>query len=423
MAQYKWFKTKHKGLRYREHPTRKHGIRKDRFYQYRLMMDGKSVQESFGWESEWMKADPESRKKRSFEAHCVQMTENLRDARRMGEGPASLKERRQRAEDKRQKKARQALTFNDLWEKDYLPQAKADRGENALIREESIYNLWIKPVIGKKPMPEIAPVHMEKIKSTMRTEKKAARSIQYALAIVRQAFNHAKRRDLFKGDNPVKKVRIPSEDNRRTRFLSREEADALLKQIKSVSPDVHDQALVSLQTGMRAGEIFSLTWGAVDLDDGYFTLKNTKNGKTRVAYMTPQVKEVIRQRQPENAQPDALVFPGRGGVKIVQVSETFNRAVDKLKLNEGVTDKRDKVVFHTLRHTFASWLVMNGTDLYVVKELLGHSDFKMTSRYAHLGENTLQAAVNGLGASLIPQVEEQEAEESGAEIIELARAE
>jgi len=418
MAKYKWFKTKHKGLRYREHPTRKNGVKKDRFYQYRIMVDGKSVQESFGWESEWLKADPESRKKRSFEAHCVQMTENLRDARRMGEGPASLKERRQRAEAKRQEKARQALTFNDVWEKDYLPQAQADRGESALMREESIYKLWIKPVIGKKPMPVIAPVHLEKIKSTMRTKKKAVRSIQYSLAIIRQVFSHAKRRDLFAGDNPVKKVKIPSEDNRRTRFLSRDEADALLKQIKSLSPDVHDQALLSLHTGMRASEIFSLTWGAVDLDGGYFTLKNTKNGRTRAAYMTPQVKEVMQQRRPENAQPDLLVFPGRGGVKIVQISKTFNRAVDKLKLNEGVTDKRDKVVFHTLRHTFASWLVMNGTDLYVVKELLGHSDFKMTSRYAHLGENALQAAVNGLGASFEPQEEK-----ASAEVIEMAAAE
>jgi len=430
MAQYKWFKTNHKGLRYREHPIRNSGLKdinnkpiKDRFYQYRIMVDGKSVQESFGWWTDWLKANPEGRKNRSFEVYCVQTIENLREARRMGEGEATLKERRQKAEAKRVEKERQALTFNDVWEKNYLPQAKADRGENALMREESIYTLWIKPVIGKKPIIEIAPVHLEKIKSTMKKKGKAARSIQYALAIIRQVFNHAKRRDLFNGDNPVQKVKMPSEDNRRTRFLSRDEADALLKQIKKKSPDVHDQALLSLHTGMRAGEIFSLTWGAVDPEGGFLTLKNTKNGQTRAAYMTPQVKEMMKWRRPANAQPDQLVFPGRGGVKIKQASDTFNRAVDKLNLNKGVTDKRDRVVFHTLRHTFASWLVMNGTDLYVVKELLGHSDFKMTSRYAHLGENTLQAAVNGLGASLVPQEENEETEKAGAEVIEMAAAE
>ena len=418
MAKYKWFKTQHKGLRYREHPTRKNGVKKDRFYQYRIMVDGKSVQESFGWESEWMKADPESRKKRSFEAHCVQMTENLRDARRTGEGPATLKEKRQKAEAKRQLKELQGLTFHEVWEKDYLPQVKADRGEAATYNEESIYTMWIKPAIGNKAMIEIAPVCLEKIKSTMKKKGKAARSIQYALAIIRQVFNHAKRRDLFTGDNPVKKVKIPSEDNRRTRFLSRDEADALLKQIKFVSPDVHDQALLSLHTGMRAGEIFSLTWGAVDLDNGILTLRNTKNKKNRAAYMTPQVKDMLKWRWPANPEPDQLVFPGRNGVKITQVSDTFNRAVDKLGLNDGITDPRDKVVFHTMRHTFASWLVMNGTDLYVVKELLGHSDFKMTQRYAHLAPDALQAAIKNLGNFLVPQDDE-----TGDEMVSMATAE
>lgn len=403
MAKYVWYKTKYKGLRYREHSTRNSGFKdvrgrniKDRFYQYRVMVDGKTVQESLGWWSKWVQANPESRRKRDFEIHCAQVMERLKEARRTGKGPTTLKEVRKQAEANRQQKERRALTFNDVWEKHYLPQAKADRGEKSLTREESVYTLWIKPVIDGKAMVEIAPFHLEKIKSNMRKDGKAARTSQYALAIVRQVFNYAKRQDLFIGDNPVKKVKLPSEDNRRTRFLSKDEADALIKQIKKISPNTHDQALLSLHTGMRAGEIFSLTWGAVDLANGVLTLKNTKNGKTRTAYLTKQAKQMLQKRRPENPGPDQLVFPGRDGVKIVQVSHSFGRAVDKLKLNEGITDPRDKVVFHTLRHTFASWLVMSGTDLYVVKELLGHSDFAMTSRYSHLGENALQAAVKRL---------------------------
>jgi len=81
-------------------------------------------------------------------------------------------------------------------------------------------------------------------------------------------------------------------------------------------------------------------------------------------------------------------------------SFTFARAVDTLKMNEGIKDRRLQVTFHTLRHTYASWHVENGTDLYTVKELLGHSDFKMTARYSHLGENTLQAAVKRLDSTL-----------------------
>ena len=54
------------------------------------------------------------------------------------------------------------------------------------------------------------------------------------------------------------------------------------------------------------------------------------------------------------------------------------------KLNEGITDPRDKVVFHTLRHTFASWLVQAGVPLYTVQRLMGHKSIVMTQRYAHL---------------------------------------
>jgi site-specific recombinase XerD len=57
--------------------------------------------------------------------------------------------------------------------------------------------------------------------------------------------------------------------------------------------------------------------------------------------------------------------------------------------NEGVEDTRQRVYFHTLRHTFASWLVQRGVDLYKVKELMGHEDIKMTMRYAHLAPEGL----------------------------------
>jgi site-specific recombinase XerD len=70
------------------------------------------------------------------------------------------------------------------------------------------------------------------------------------------------------------------------------------------------------------------------------------------------------------------------------------------EIDESATDRRQKVVFHTLRHTCASWFVMSGVDLYTVKNIMGHSTIAMTERYAHLAPNYLKKAVSMMKASL-----------------------
>lgn len=407
----KWIKTDIHGLRYRYHPTRKRkqgkdgrGVKweRDIFYQYRRTLDGQRIEEGLGWLFDGMTL-----------SKAIAKVHELNENAKLGKGPATLAEakriaeqERRAAEEKAAEEARARISFSEVWGK-YFPQAQADRGETAIRTEKTLYEKWIKPVIADRALPEIAAIHLEKVKSNMAKAGRAPRSIQYALAVIRQVFNYAKRNDLFTGDNPVGKVKMPKFDNKRTRFLTRDEADRLLKALHEVSTETHDHALMSLRTGMRAGEIWSLQWSDVDIDRGLITIcrgmsnpTGTKNSKSRPAFLTEELKAMLRARRPATPNPTALVFPGRGGVKIKQASDTFDRVVDRLGLNAGITDTRQKVTFHTLRHTFASWLVENGTDLYTVKELLGHSDFKMTARYAHLGENTLQAAVKKLDLSL-----------------------
>jgi integrase len=170
------------------------------------------------------------------------------------------------------------------------------------------------------------------------------------------------------------------------------EAKDLLVELKKRSIDVHDMALFSLHTGARAGEVFNLRWADVDISQGLLIFKDTKSGKNRPAFLTEDVKVMLTSRQCENTDGDALVFPGKGGVKITQISDSFNRAVTAIKLNEGCTDRLMKVTFHTLRHTFASWLAMDGVNPFHLKELMGHSDLKLTERYSHLSNDALREA-------------------------------
>jgi integrase len=188
---------------------------------------------------------------------------------------------------------------------------------------------------------------------------------------------------------------LPDFDNKKKRYLTRMEADALLDELKRHSKDVHDMTLLSLNAGLRAGEIFSLTWGCVDIERGRLTLLDTKNRETRTAFLNDTAKAMLSSRN--RGKHDELVFPNSRGGKILQISDTFNNAVLKIGLNDNVTDRRLKVTFHTCRHSAASWMVDNGTPLYFVKEILGHKHISTTERYSHNAESSLEAAVNALG--------------------------
>ena len=94
----------------------------------------------------------------------------------------------------------------------------------------------------------------------------------------------------------------------------------------------------------------------------------------------------------------------------------FAEVVASLGLNNGITDRRQRVYFHTCRHTFASWHVTAGTDLYTVKELLGHSVIAMTERYSHLAPGTLQNATQTLERA-IDSAEQKKNEDDTGQVV------
>lgn len=175
-------------------------------------------------------------------------------------------------------------------------------------------------------------------------------------------------------------VKLPKIDNWRMRFLSPQEGDDLLAEIKTRSIQTHDMAMLSFDSGLRFGEIVSLQWGHVDIDNGVMVLVDTKSGKNRAVFMTERIKEMF-QSMPQGKKTD-LVFTTVDGKPIDKNSQSFFRAVVALHLNDGIKDRRDRPVFHSMRHSFASNLVASGSDLYVVSQLLGHADISMAARYS-----------------------------------------
>lgn len=384
-----WCNTKFKGVRYRKHPDRKHGVKRDRYFSIRYQRDGKRREEGLGWTSEgWTAEDA-----------ALELAD-LKKAFTTGSGPARLNEKRklkkeqqQKEQTKQERQVREGITFKQFWKESYSPIAKRSKDLKSYKPEKTYFRKWIKPVIGKMPFKTIFPMHLEKIKKNMIKADKSPRTIEYTFAIIRQIWNMAKRDGIIHKESPTKEVKLPKIDNGRVRFLTHDEADKLLAGLESKSKQVHDMALLSLNCGLRPSEIFNLTWGDIDLDRGTMILRDSKNG-TRPGFMTDEVKVMLNSIGAGSR--DELIFPDRNGRKTSRISNTFQRTVTDLDFNDGVSDDRQKVVFYTLRHTYASWLVEAGEHLYVVQKLLGHSTLAMTERYSHVRENTMQNAVKNL---------------------------
>lgn len=403
----KWIPSHFPGVRYRKHPTRKNGVQFDRYYSIRYSANGKTKEEALGWATDGWTATMAAEER-------AQLMRNAR----LGEGATSLKEKRERVERKKRKRKRDAITFGKIFAEKYFPVTSPEKHPKAASREESLFRKWVGPVISDLPIKDVAPIHLEKIKKDMRDAELSPRSIQYAMAVARQVFNFAYREGLFLGVNPVKKIRIPRADNRRTRYLTMDEADNLLAALKAACKDTWLMALISLHTGLREHEIFRLTWADINIGDGTIMVQG-KNGRNRYAHMTSAVKDALVNRVAGTS--GDIVFPSPIDGKVrKEISRVFERIVKDQGLNDDVTDRRDRVVFHTLRHTFASWLVENGTDLYTVKELLGHSTLAMTERYAHLSNGKLQQAVQNLEQSIKKHEHDSDIERVDDEEIRLA---
>ena len=183
------------------------------------------------------------------------------------------------------------------------------------------------------------------------------------------------------------RVTLEREPEGRLRYLEEDEAIRLLGACtESKNPHLHAIVTVALNTGMRRGEILGLAWERVDFARGAIRLELTKNGKRREIPMNQAAYDALSAIPGQKAE--GPVFRRRDGAAWGQIRTGFEQACKRARIED--------FVFHDLRHTFASWLVMRGRPLKEIQELLGHRDFKMTLRYAHLAPGRLREAVASL---------------------------
>lgn len=214
-------------------------------------------------------------------------------------------------------------------------------------------------------------------------------TINRELALFKAVLNKAKQWKVLHTALPV--IKLFKVDNGRIRYLSEEEYIKLIE----VSPDIlKSKIIIAVNTGLRIGELVSLKWKDVDMKQEIITVSDTKNNETRYVDINKVVAEVLSKI--EKTSEGEYVFAGgkeNSHISASYISHLFAKTAKKVGI-QGCT-------FHDTRHTFASWLVMQGANLKTVQELMGHKDFKMTLRYAHLSPEYRKSAVEGLGKKCI----------------------
>jgi integrase len=208
--------------------------------------------------------------------------------------------------------------------------------------------------------------------------------------------------------NPAQRAPLPKAPDSRNRWLTPEQWK-LVFQSCYIPPDeggnesgqwLQQAAGLAVSLGTRRGELMAVTVPDIDLDARMILLRRTKNGKARGAHINDlamQVLESMGVRERKQRKDRGKLFRG---ITAEQVSMRFIRACR----DAGVED----FSFHDLRHTFASHLRMKGADLHDLQMLLGHSDPRMTARYAHLSDEHLAMNAQRLNGVLTLDAPESE---------------
>ena len=210
---------------------------------------------------------------------------------------------------------------------------------------------------------------------------------------LKACLSYAVRRKLI-ATNPLFGIeKLDVEEGERVRYLDEVEEKRLRQALSESGERIRTMALFAMNTGIRRGELFSLQWNNItrsEIEGSVMEVVAIESGKSknRKTRRIPLNKEARRVLDSWGRKSEGLVFPSDTGKQLTDIRKAWDGVTKKAKLKD--------FRWHDLRHHFASRMVMAGIPLNTVRELLGHSDIKMTLRYAHLAPGHMRDAVEAI---------------------------
>jgi integrase len=305
-------------------------------------------------------------------------------------GPMSLLEARQRCNELKalinkgidpQEEKRflsQIPTFGQFVSEHYLPYAMANKRSAGC--DESKLRIHLLPLLQNRRLDQITTAELQRYFDQLKGKYKPA-TVNRHIALLSRMLKLAVTWG-FIDKNPAIGIRKLQENNERHRYLSDQEIVRFLEALRAEQNPIAAAVLeFLLYTGVRKQEALDARWEHVDLQKKVWFIPRSKNGKLRHVILNPMAIQLLEKQPRLPGNP--YVFPGKvSGQQLNNPQKAFNRVLKKT----GITNFR----IHDLRHSFASLAINNGASLYEVQHLLGHSQARTTTRYAHLGDETLR---------------------------------
>lgn len=243
----------------------------------------------------------------------------------------------------------------------------------------------LKRHFGNKPLARITTADVQEFYNKRMAETTPSTANRH-YTVLHAIINKMLRLKLYRGENPCIGVAKHKENPARTNYLTKEQIQDVLTYVSERSQNM---VAFAIGTGMRLGEILRLDWKDIDLANNIIHIYVAKSGYQREVPIMPSLKALLLRMEP---QPYGKVF----NISVKQVTADFKQALKQA----GIQDIR----FHDCRHTFASHFMMSGGSITDLQRILGHSDLKLTQRYAHLSPTYLRKSIEVVN-DLIPQLQ------------------
>lgn len=285
-------------------------------------------------------------------------------------------------------------SFNAFAKSWFATYVKSNNKHSEILSKEMILRVHLLPYFAPRPLDKIRSLDVEQYKAQKIAEGLSFKTINNHLAVLHKSLQCALEWEVIPNLPIIKKLRLAP---LRHDFLTLEECQKLLMAADGMW---HAMITVALGTGLRFGELIALRWQDVDFASGTLTvcqsyakgvLGSPKNNRIRQIPLSGAVTRVLFQMR----KPHGLVFTNPHGAPLKH-SVPF-RTLHRLCHKAGLRP----IGWHVLRHTFASHLAQAGANLASVQGLLGHSDIRMTMRYAHINGAALKQAIGMLDQAAV----------------------